>query len=167
MPNGAAAGNLFHTEAQTRDWSKADIAVRCRRTSTAPSRVTISKRRDAVGRAVSLGDVDAIIVAYLELARALIDDHQLATATTELEEAVALLSCETEARSVPVWRLLLSLAALYDGLGDRARAGRAALAGCEDARRASDAVGQDRARSLIERIAHGRSRAPSFGSRLT
>jgi hypothetical protein len=96
------------------------------------------------------------VVSYLDLSRALIDHHELLAAATELEEGVALL-CEsgsTEMRP-PIWRLLLSLAAVYAGLGDPVRARRAAFAGREDALRADDIVGLDRARALIERMVHG------------
>ncbi len=158
--------NLFRTEAPTRDWSHSEIAaVGSRRIPTMPGAdASVPDLRAAVGRAITAGDVDAIVVAYLDLARALIDDHRLLLATTELEQAVELLRGETSARtSAPIWRLLLSLAALYDGLGDPSRARQAAFAGRDDAVRVSDIVGQDRARALIERMVHGERSRPTHG----
>ena len=140
--------SLFRTEAPTRDRSPSAL-------SSKSQPVRIAELREAVGRAIKMRDASAIVLRYLELARGLIDDHQLAAATTELEEGVALL--ETGATTAtPIWRLQLSLAALYDGIGDPLRARHAAFAGREQALRASDVVGQDRARELIERMVHGR-----------
>ena len=165
-----APSNPFRTEAPTRDWSRADIAGSCDRQSpgrTLGSEPASSQLREAVACAIRAGDVDAIVVSYLDLSRALIDDHQLLAAATELEEGVTLLSCEAgppDARS-PIWRLLLSLAAVYDGLGDPVRARRAAFASREDALRSDDIVGQDRTRALIERMVHGDRRPRLRGAR--
>ncbi|HWO23053.1 MAG TPA: serine/threonine-protein kinase [Kofleriaceae bacterium] len=118
----------------------------------------LAERRHAVGGAILRGDGDAIAVAYLELSRALIDAHQLPIAITELEEGVELLSASSNAaRRSPQWRLLLSLAALYDGQGDRARARVTTCAARDQAVAAGSAVGRECAERLWTRLARGDS----------
>jgi serine/threonine-protein kinase len=108
--------------------------------------------RDAIAR----GDVPQIVAGYLELARTLVDARELDRAVTSLEEGVDLITGGVGPGAVdapePVWRLLLTLAALYDGLGDRGRARRAALDGQAQAIRCNSPVGRERARALIERL---------------
>lgn len=115
--------------------------------------------RDAIAR----GDVPRIVAGYLELARTFVDGHELERAVASLEEAIDLVTCGAGRCAVdapePVWRLLLTLAALYDGLGDRARARRAALDGQAQAARCNSPVGRGRARALIERLGQ-RASAP-------
>ena len=146
-------------EGRTHDWSCTGLVTVRDRLATDGVRSTHppSVLRDAVVCAIRAGDVDAIVGSYLELSRALIDDHQLRAAATELEEAVTLLSCGSGATRVraPIWRLLLSLAAVYDGLGDPIRARSAAFASRNDALQANDVVGEVRAAALIDRMIHG------------
>lgn len=125
----------------------------------------VDERRYAVGAAILQGDVDAIVIAYLELSRALIDAHQIPGAIAELEEGVELLSASSDAaRRAPLWRLLLSLAALYDGHGDRGKARAATCAAHEQAVAAGSAVGRERAERLWMRLARG---DPAAGSLLS
>ena len=103
--------------------------------------------RDAVGEAVS---------AALEVARALVDDHSLWGARRELEEVVDLLThgggVDAPDAPEPLWRLLLSLAALYHGLHDPVRARRAAMAGYHLAVRHRSDLGRERASALLDRL---------------
>ena len=154
-----AAGSVaFSAEGATASMS-ADGVLHAR-SSPAPGgelvRSPLDERRHAVGGAILRGDGDAIAIAYLELSRALIDAHQLPIAITELEAGVELLSASGgAARRAPQWRLLLSLAALYDGQGDRARARAITCAAREQAVAAGSAVGRERAERLWTRLARG------------
>jgi hypothetical protein len=114
-------------------------------------RSRIARHRAAVGAAISQGDTDTIVVAYLRLASALIDEHQLEAATLELEESVQLLVGARHHTSL--WRLLLSLATLYAGRGDRARARAATRAARAQAATAGSTVGCERAEQLWRRLA--------------
>jgi serine/threonine-protein kinase len=113
-----------------------------------PSRV--ARRRAAVMAALDKGNVDTLIVAYLELARALVDEHRLDQAIHELEQAIELLAAAPS--SVQVWRLLLTLAALYDGKGDRDRARAVARLARERAARDGSNLGRERAERLAARL---------------
>ncbi|HSD88042.1 MAG TPA: protein kinase [Kofleriaceae bacterium] len=109
------------------------------------------RRTGSVVGALEAGDVHAIVVAYLDLARSLVDEHRLDQAIAELERGVELLS--VDGNGAPVWRLLLTLAALYDGTGDRKRARIAARLARERAERDGSAVGSERAERLAARLA--------------
>jgi serine/threonine protein kinase len=113
----------------------------------AASAIAVCRR--AVLDRIATGDVDAIAIAYLHLARALVDEHQLAKAIAELEEGVELLSVRSRG---PVWRLLLTLSALHDGNGDRPRARVIANAARDHARRAGSPIGSERAERLCARL---------------
>lgn len=122
----------------------------------APRAVTsIARCREAVRAALEGGAVDPIAVAYLDLARALVDEHCLAAAVSELEEGVGHLARSDSAG--PVWRLLLTLAALHDGNGDRPRARAIALQARDRAIAAGSAIGLERAKALCTRLARRRS----------
>jgi hypothetical protein len=107
----------------------------------------------AVSTAISRNHVDQIAVTYLELSRALVDDHCLATAIAELESGVAIIArlTATSSRS-PLWRLLLILAALYDGHGERSRARSTTKAAHQAATLAGSVIGCDRANQLLQRL---------------
>ncbi|HEV7558557.1 MAG TPA: serine/threonine-protein kinase [Kofleriaceae bacterium] len=109
--------------------------------------------RHAVSTAISRNHVDQIAVTYLELSRALVDDHRLTTAIAELETGVAIIArlTATSPRS-PLWRLLLILAALYDGHGERSRARSTTKAAHQAATLAGSVVGCDRANKLSQRL---------------
>ncbi|MBA3461541.1 MAG: serine/threonine protein kinase [Deltaproteobacteria bacterium] len=110
----------------------------------------VEQRRHSVSIALQDGDGDLVVTAYLELARALIDIRELELAITELEEGIALF--ESAEQTAPVWRLQLTLAALYDGRGDRARACDTMRAAHRQAHRVGSTVGQQRARELFARL---------------
>jgi tRNA A-37 threonylcarbamoyl transferase component Bud32 len=118
--------------------------------------------RRALLEAFERGDVGQLVAGYLELARALVDSHQLAAAADELEEAVDVLTHGggPTADDAPesLWRVLLALAALYAGLGDARRARRAARAGRDHAARVGSRPGTQRAAELIHRLARVPSR---------
>lgn len=98
-------------------------------------------------------DVDARISSAVDTASALISEHRLPTAASELEAALA------EIADVPAtWRLLLPLAALYDRLGDPQRARHTAHLALERAEQTRSEVGRERASALVARLA-GRSRS--------
>ena len=152
-PSATAIG--FSTEATTFNLDRDEV--------TPPRRLAIGSNceddgpiqdaRTAVVTARLENDVDRIICSYLELARLLVDDRRLGEAATELEQCVALLSADVS-RDPPasLWRVLVTLAAFYSGLGDPKRARDAALAGHEHASRARSAIGVDRATALLERF---------------
>lgn len=117
-------------------------------TNEPPTRV--EQRRREVENAMLVDDPDALVISYLELAHALVEAHDLATAISELERGVAIL--DRSLRPGPVWRVLLTLAALYDGIGDRARACSTTRAAQQQARRERSLVGQRRAKALYERL---------------
>jgi serine/threonine protein kinase len=108
----------------------------------------LDQLRRAVVAAGDSADVDEQVVAYLELARALVDQRELSTAIGQLEAGAARL-----ARSDgQIWRLQLTLAALYDGSGDRVRACATMREAFEQAGRIGSVIGQQRARALFVRL---------------
>ena len=141
-PGRAPSPPIFTTEATTATMS----VVQPGEDPASPKR-----RTGSVLCALESGDVHAIVVAYLDLARALVDEHRLDQAIVELERGVELLSAPGS--GAPVWRLLLTLAALYDGTGDRKRARSAAKLARERAVRDGSAVGSERAERLASRLA--------------
>jgi serine/threonine protein kinase len=111
---------------------------------------TASMSIDPEKHAFRDGGADKLIVAYLELSRALVDQHCLGQAIHELEAAVELLS--HAGASAPVWRLLLTLAALYEGEGNRTRAREAARLARDAATNVGSSVGRERAERLASRL---------------
>ena len=121
-------------------------------------RVAVDKRRHEVSEAMRTGNADLLVIAYLELARSLVDIHQLALAIRELEQGVALLAHPGLGTSdTPIWRLQLTLAALYDGSGDRARACQIMREAHLLASRQGSAIGKQRACELFSRLMHRRA----------
>jgi eukaryotic-like serine/threonine-protein kinase len=114
-------------------------------------RSRVARRRDAVGVAIVKGDIEAIVVAYLRLASALIDEHELAIAISELEESVQLLAGARH--HAGQWRLMLSLATLYAGHGERGKARAATRTARAQAATAGSTVGCERAEQLWRRLA--------------
>ena len=115
----------------------------------APASASLAERRLAVLAAIKAGDANRIAAAYLALARALIDRRELRAAQAELEEGIELLMTT---RGGPVWRLLLSLAALYAHHGDRVKARIVARAARDQAMEAGSSLGQARSERLFARI---------------
>jgi hypothetical protein len=111
----------------------------------------LQRARIAVGEAVRSGEVDCIVVAYLELASKLIDAHRLDAAAWELELAVELLG-PNGYDSAALWRLLLALAALWDALDDRTRAIDCARRGLRSAIRSESQTGRERGKALLARL---------------
>jgi len=154
--------SVFSIEATTRDWQR-DRAPVVRAASTArkgESRQVQASRVRAF-HAVAGGNSDVIVTSYLELARSLIDTHELAAAVIELEHGLSILRPNGLANDVAppaMWRLQLCLAALYSGLGDAVRARSAAVVGQADAVRVASIIGQDRSRDLLVRLARGRAK---------
>ncbi|HEY3801043.1 MAG TPA: serine/threonine-protein kinase [Kofleriaceae bacterium] len=130
---------MFSTEAATEDMEPIEDA-----------RPPVSHRRMRVLSAIRAGSVERIATGYLELARELVDRHELDIAEAELEEGVDLLmSCD---RPGPVWRLLLSLAALYDHRGEHQRARIAARAARDHAAETGSTIGRERSERLCARL---------------
>jgi hypothetical protein len=108
-----------------------------------------------VPRAAGSRDQCDIADGYLELARLLVNEGRLRGAICELDEALDILmapSPEGRSAALPVWPILLTLAALHDGIGDRQRAcwfGRQAQA---DAASCASTVGVSRAARLLTRL---------------
>ena len=117
---------------------------------TKPPRASIADRRLAVLAAIKDGSVERIAAAYLRLACELVDLHQPTVAEAELEEAVDLvMAAESHG---PVWRLLLSLAALYDYRGDHVRARLAARAARDHAAETGSVLGREHSERLCARL---------------
>ena len=126
-----------------------------------PLLLRVDQRRHEVVEAMRTGNPDVVVVAYLELARALVDVHQLTKAITELEEGVELLAHDgLDPREAPIWRLQLTLAALYDGSGDRTRACQTVREAHVLAARQGSETGQQRALKLFNRLMHRRASRP-------
>jgi serine/threonine-protein kinase len=161
----------FSTTAPTRDWVRAHELAHPRRRfaeGTAPyDREPVQRSRDKLEEAVAIRDPDAIVVAALSLVQALLDERRMVAAARELEAAAAWLANEHDAPGA-LWRLLLTLAALYDGLRDPVRARRAALDAREAAGRAASVAGIERTDALLRRLvaptARRRSRQQVPGS---
>ena len=121
----------------------------------------VARCRQELVLAIERNVVAEAVTAALELARALVDEHSLWGARRELEETIDLLTggagVDAPDAPEPLWRLLLSLAALYHGLHDPVRARRAALAGYHLAVRHRSDLGRERASALLDRLGHRRS----------
>ncbi len=151
--------SAFSSEARTRDFPVpgANFAV-----GTRPgTEKHVQTLRDDLASAMQRGAVDRVVVTSLELARALVDNHCLSSAVRELERVVHALTHGTGilATDAPaaLWRVLLTLAALYQGLGDPMRARRAATAAHNYATLHGSDVGRERAATLLDRL-QGRPR---------
>ena len=94
------------------------------------------------------GDVDAVVVAFLGRARALVEAHQLAAAISVLEQAASIVG-----DSPPTWRLQLALAGLYEGIGDRQAARDAAFDARLAAARHGSQIGCARANRFLVQLA--------------
>lgn len=112
----------------------------------------LALQRHAVTAAVANDDPDRIVIAYLELARAHVDQHQIGGAIKELEDGLELLTCRRGASCRSVWRLQLTLAALYDGSGDRAMAYRVNYEARLQAARAGSLLGIERVDAFAQRL---------------
>jgi serine/threonine protein kinase len=143
---------VISTSAPTLEWTQKGLET----TADSPA---VARARQQVSIVLEKGDRDAITVAALELAQVLLAEHRLAAAAKELESTIAALSVgrELAIEPGPMWRLLLSLAAIYDGLGYAERARATAQVALLQASAAQSSIGRSRARALVERLtARGR-----------
>ena len=112
-----------------------------------------------IGSAIAVGDTDEIANSYLALARSLVGEWNLSLAARELEQAVDVLTAgagaETAAPPPSLWRVLLALAAVYDGLGDPVRSRATTRRAQSAAIYVHCATGRDRARALLQRLVRG------------
>lgn len=105
--------------------------------------------RRTLAQTIATSSVDRIIKAYVELAGALVDAQDLATAIAELEAAISLLSD----RGVhDLWRLQLVLSALHDTYGNVAASRRLARQARDCAKANGSAMGVERAAALLRRF---------------
>ncbi|CAN5526899.1 hypothetical protein BH11MYX1_BH11MYX1_25140 [soil metagenome] len=111
--------------------------------------------RDALQREA----LDEVVVTSLELARTLVEAHDLSTAVRELEKILTSVANAPPAAMTEVWRVSLTLAALYHGLGDTRRARRTAAAAHYQATLHRSDIGRDRASTLLQRLPHPRRRS--------
>ncbi|MEO8844911.1 MAG: serine/threonine-protein kinase [Kofleriaceae bacterium] len=114
-----------------------------------------SRLRDALHR----NAIDEVVVTSLELARMLVDTHDLSAAVHELEKILNSVENAPPAALTQLWRVSLTLAALYHGLGDTMRARRTAAAAHYQATLHRSDVGRDRASTLLQRLPHSRRRS--------
>jgi len=152
LPHGTLAEGTrpFWTEAPTRNLVDTCTVTRRRIKPSLPS------LRSRLVHAIEHGDVDTVVVTSLEIVRLHVDRHALRSAVRELESTIAALTggagLAAPTTPPPVWRLMLSLAALYFGLGSVQRARNATLAALGQARWHGSAIGCDRATQMLDRI---------------
>jgi serine/threonine protein kinase len=122
---------------------------------------SLDELRAATAEAIDRGDDNAIVDAYLALARALVNAHQPVAAAKELEIAIELLELHASAgRTVnSLWCVGVTLAAIYGHLGQTERARETAHAAHAHAGRARSRVGQRRAEAVFARLVRGRTYA--------
>ena len=149
--------DAFSTEAPTRDLPRpARLAEGTR--PTAHDRVRVL--RDKLKGAIVRGATDEVVVTSLELARLLVGEHRIASAVQELEHVVDSFADDSgqvsRAAPPPLWRVLLTLAALYQGLGDPQRARRVAAAAHRHAALHHSELGCTRASTLLGRLQRSR-----------
>jgi serine/threonine protein kinase len=156
------AHERFSTRGPTRDWfaePPPSLVLPPRRDAAAAHHDSEEVRlaRAKVGAAIARGDVDRVAVSYLELAHELVNNHRLVSALVELQEAIDVITrgagAGMENAPTSLWRILLTAAAITDGLGDPVGARVNALAALDHASKVDSKVGRDRARALLERIA--------------
>lgn len=149
----------FWTEAPTRDLGDPSTETRLTRRRLRPS---LDHLRSRLVRALERDDVDTVIVTSLDIVRLHVDRHALRSAVRELEGTIHLLTrgagLAAETTPSPVWRLMLSLAALHLGLGAVQHARTATLAALGQARLHGSAIGCDRAEYMLGRILRAASR---------
>jgi serine/threonine protein kinase len=118
---------------------------------------SIDELRSATAAAINRSDENAIVDAYLALARALVNAHQPSNAAKELEIAIELLELRANAgRSVPsLWCVSVTLAAIYGHLGQTERARETAHAAHAHAGRVRSRIGQQRAEAVFARLVRG------------
>jgi len=147
----------FSTEAPTQDWPAAPRRRFAEGTRPQPAD-RAEQLRSAIGAAIVAGDTHAIASSYLELARSLVATCHADVAVWELEQAVDVLTAgegpATRTPPSPLWRVLLALAAIYDGIGEAGRARMAARHAWCAANHAHSPTGQHRAAVLLQRLAH-------------
>jgi hypothetical protein len=152
---------VFATEAVTAPITVEEARSRAAGDPQSTPHAALAQHRRAVAAAFAVGDGDAIVVAYLELARSYVDSHDLTAAIAALEHGIEVLSGRTAAaRNAPMWRLLLTLAALYSGSGNHTRARTTTRAAHDHATRIGSAVGRERARLLLARLDRDRHALP-------
>jgi hypothetical protein len=151
-PINGASTSAFDPEGITQDLTTGALEEARARCSEVVETPSIRRARTALRDATVHGDVDGIIVANLELVRRLVDEHRLEQAVSELERALEQIGGIEAQTPQAVWRLQLTLAALYDGVGDRDRALEVARTSVIHARRVGSAVGDARARALVRRL---------------
>jgi serine/threonine protein kinase len=149
----AAGTQPFWTEAPTRNLGEPSTETRLTRRRIKPS---LPNLRARLVRAIERGDIDTIVVASLDIVRLHVDRHALNSAVRELESTIHVLTggagLAADVTPSPVWRLMLSLAALYLGLGSAQRARTATLAALGQARLHGSAIGCDRAEQMLGKI---------------
>ena len=109
----------------------------------------IQNKRMELHDAFATREPDAIIVSTLALVQLLIDEHRLAAAAYEIDGVIAALE---DTAPPQLWRLHLTIAVVYDGLGEPDRARTSARAGQAAAREAHDRTGVARANAVLRRL---------------
>lgn len=163
LPRTTTASSHTETEDWTMPITRRNLPHMRRRFAEASQvhdSAAVRHRRDELREAQLAGDPDSCIVGYLALVEGLLEERRLADAARELEVGIAWLGL-AHPDATSKWRLLLSLAAIYDGLGDPDRALRNTLDARASAQREGCEVGHRRATSLLRRLDAARARARS------
>jgi serine/threonine-protein kinase len=137
------ASASFSTTTSTRQWTQ--------RNEPPASHPAIAAIRQTILEAQASGDPDAVIVAHLALAKQLLQQHSTSDAASELESGLRWLRTHAEG-SRETWRILLTLAAVRDRLGDRESAASCALEARDIAQSARNELGVARASKLLGRF---------------
>lgn len=142
----------FSTTAPTRDW------IRRRAIGTPSPHVAdeLAPLRAKLQQAMSAKDLDTADETALAIVAKQVAAHRLAEAAHELERVLAWLEA-TGSRAR--WPMLLTLAAIYDGLADPVRARASAGAAACAAIAACSPIGRARARALLHRLDAAAARA--------
>jgi len=135
--------NEMYANRPTQDWGPEAQAARRLAFGTEPLVETSDEAHDA-----------QIAEACLSRASELLAARDLRGSAQQLQRAVDALRLSIDPSNA-LWPVLLSLAAVHSGLGDRANARRAALEAKQHAQRAFAEVGIQRAEALLGRLSHG------------
>lgn len=117
---------------------------------------TVRQRREELATVLAGGSSEPIIVAYLDLADALIADDRMGAAVHELEISLALLLARQSGLPTSVWRIEALLGAMYELLGNSVRARRAAMDAHTHAVRSGCKVAERSTRALLHRLMSSR-----------
>jgi len=157
----SSAGSSAHsTTASTRAWERAPLRPprRFAEGTRSNESLAVKTKRSKLEACLAAGNADEAIEACFGLAQTLIEEHRLAAAADELSTAGRWIA-ETSPDAPRRWCLLVTLGAIYDGLGNFARAQQTAATALLAAQACRDDKGVAASRRLMRKLGtHGRRR---------